>query len=234
MGLFTVFSAFEGHFVNLLRRESIAQAEEFSHGRYCRGGGVLFHAAAIAAAAGVAVGHDGDVSDFACHAHAAAHDSAIVNNAAADAGAEREQNEVFDVAAGSDPLFAEGGGVGIVFQNDRGIEAAREFLANGEVFKRGEVVGVADHSVLKRNKAGDGDSDPRQGTGGATRAQGVYGFHHVMHNGLAPLRVSGLARDAVEHFPGPVHYRGPQIGTAQIQTDCVLRHSAPDDSTRRD
>ena len=62
-------------------------------------GGVLFQAAIIAAAAGVAIGEDGHVAEFACHALAATQDFAVDDDAATDASAERQKNHVFDAAA---------------------------------------------------------------------------------------------------------------------------------------
>ena len=46
----------------------------------------------------------------------------VEDDAAADAGAEREHHHALDVAAGADPVLAEGGRVGIVLKRGRHAE----------------------------------------------------------------------------------------------------------------
>ena len=42
--------------------------------------------------------------------------SAIADDAAADAGTERQQHQIVHVASGADPLFTQRRGVGVVFE----------------------------------------------------------------------------------------------------------------------
>ena len=51
---------------------------------------MLLQTTAIAAVAGVAVGHDGDVAQLTGHTVDAMDDAAVIDDAAADAGAESE------------------------------------------------------------------------------------------------------------------------------------------------
>ena len=64
--------------------------------------GVLLEAAAVAAAAQQPVGHDAHVADLGRHAERAAEQLAVVDDAAADAGADGDQQQVVDVVAGAE------------------------------------------------------------------------------------------------------------------------------------
>ncbi len=86
-------------------------------------------------------------------------DAAAGDDAAADAGAEGEQDQVFDVAAGAHPLFALGGGVGVVFEDDGSFEALGEFVADGVLVEAEQVVGADDDAAVEVDEAGDADAD---------------------------------------------------------------------------
>src|SRR5690348_14051824 len=105
------------------------------HGRDGRGGGVLFETSAVAAAARKPVRHYREMSEFARHAKIAVQHLAAGNNAAADAGAEREQHQIVYVAAGAHPLFSEGRRVGVVFEDDPGMEPSFHFIAKRKILE---------------------------------------------------------------------------------------------------
>ena len=64
--------------------------------------GVLLEAAAVAAAAEDAVGHDAHVADLGADAERAAVELAVEHEPAADAGADRDQQQVVDVVTGAE------------------------------------------------------------------------------------------------------------------------------------
>ena len=67
-------------------------------------------------------------------------DLAVKDDAAADAGAEGQEDEVVDLFAGAHPGLAEGGGVGVVLEDDGGAEAAFDIVADGEILQIREVI----------------------------------------------------------------------------------------------
>ena len=86
-------------------------------------------------------------------------DAAVIDDAAADTGAEGEQDKVVDVAAGTVPLFAEGGGVGVILEDDGCAELLADGIAQGEVFERFEVIGTEDDALAQADETGDADAD---------------------------------------------------------------------------
>jgi hypothetical protein len=122
----------------------------------------FLQAALIAAAAGIAVRNHGDVPQFARHAQISLQHSAAGDDAAADAGAQRQQDQIVHVASRAHPLLAQRGGVGIVFQDDMRAQAAFDLGTDGEVFQRREIVRVADDAFLQQDETGDADADARQ------------------------------------------------------------------------
>ena len=122
--LLALLAAPGGHFAHVPGRQVLTQVQHTRHGLDGGRGSMLFQAALVAAAARVAVGNHRDVPDFTGHAHEPAQHPAARNDAAADAGAEGQQDEVFHVAPGADPFLAQRGGVGVVLQNYGRAEAA--------------------------------------------------------------------------------------------------------------
>ena len=95
---------------------------------------VDFDAAAFAAAAVRAVEIDGYVAAFAGRAGAAVVDAAIEDQACADAGAERDVENVFVACAGAPGGFGQRGGIAVIAQLDGKFVAARDFLRRGDNF----------------------------------------------------------------------------------------------------
>ena len=122
------------------------------------GGGVAFGASAVAAAARMAFGFEGDVAELAGHAIHAVPDFSLKHDAAADSGAKGDDGHVGDAAGGAQPLLAEGGDVGVVFEDDAGAEAAFDLGAHWIFFKPREVGGLAQHSSGEVDDAGDADA----------------------------------------------------------------------------
>lgn len=83
------------------------------------GGGVVFQAAAFAAVAQRTVCRIySDVADFACHAVNAMRDGTVYYNATADAGAERNHDQIRRASSGTLPHFPESGRIRVVFHED--------------------------------------------------------------------------------------------------------------------
>jgi hypothetical protein len=58
------------------------------------------------------------VAELACHAIHAVPDFSFEDDAAADSGSQRDHSHVVDAAGGTQPLLAESGNVGVVFEDD--------------------------------------------------------------------------------------------------------------------
>ena len=108
---------------------------------------MLFQAAAIAAAAGIAVRHHGDVAQFARHAQKAVQHSPAGDNSAADARAQRQQHQVVHVAPRAHPLFAQRRGVGVVLQNHARLQPPLDLIADRKILQAGQVVGIRDDTL---------------------------------------------------------------------------------------
>ena len=180
---------------------------------------MFLQAAAIAAAAGIAVGNHRDVAQFARHAQIALQYSAAGNDAAANARAERQQYQIVHVASGAHPFFAQRGGIGIVFQNDVRAEAAFDFGADGEILQAGEVIRVADDAFLQQYETGDADADARQPGRTARVAQFRDGVDHMAQHGFAPGGGIGGRGAPVEDMAVAVYSCCPQVGTTQIEAN---------------
>ena len=90
---------------------------------------VLLPAAAVAAGAAVPAGHDLHMAELARDAVLAALDLAVLEDRAADAGTERDHDEVVLAAAGAEAPLAPGGGVGVVVDHDGHGETCGEGVA---------------------------------------------------------------------------------------------------------
>ena len=144
-----------GQLVDVLGVRLSPRCMQARHGRDGGGRGVLFEAAAVAAAARVAVGDHRDVAQFAGHAEIAVQDAAAGDDAAADAGAEREQHQVVHVAAGAHPLLAERRGVGVVLQDHAGAAAALPFRrGSASLSRNGRLLEFVMTPSLSRMKPG--------------------------------------------------------------------------------
>ncbi len=77
----------------------------------------MFDASAIAAAARMPFRLDGHVTELARHAGHAVPDLPLKDDASTHAGSESQHGHVLHIARRAQPLFAEGGDVGVVFQD---------------------------------------------------------------------------------------------------------------------
>ena len=80
------------------------------------------------------------MAQLARHAEIAVQHLAAGDNAAADAGAKREQHQIVDIAPRAHPFFAQRRGVGVVLQNHGACPAAVRSHRAGIVFELRQIV----------------------------------------------------------------------------------------------
>lgn len=98
------------------------------------------------------------MAEFTGHAVLAALDGAVLQDRAADAGTERDHDEVVLAAAGTEAPLRPGGGVGVVVDHDRDREAAGEAVAQG--FVPPVQMGCEQHlAAVRVDPAGRADAD---------------------------------------------------------------------------
>ena len=123
------------------------------------GGGVGLHAAVLAAGAQPAAGVDDHVPQFGAVLEVAAKHLAVDDDAAADAGAQREHDQVLDVLAGSGPELAPAGGIGVVLQRGPDARLVLHDLAERDVLHARQVARVDDQALAMAHGAGRADAD---------------------------------------------------------------------------
>src|SRR5690606_17876595 len=121
-------------------------------------GAVLLPAAAVAAGAAVAARDDLHVAELAGHAVLAALDLSVLEDRAADAGAQGDHHEVVLAASCAEAPLGPGGGVGVVVDEDRDGETARETVAQ-RLVAPGQVGGEQHAVAVGVDPAGGADAD---------------------------------------------------------------------------
>ena len=138
--------------------------------------------------------------------------------------AEGEEDEVVDLASGAHPFFAEGGGVGVVFEDDGGAEAFFDGVADGEVLEFGEIVGADDEALFEEDETGDADADASEAVAGEFFADADDLFDDVVDDGVAALGEVGCAGDVFEDFAVAIDRGGAHVGSAEVESDGVVEH----------
>ena len=105
-----------------------------------------------------AVRHDPQVADLGADAEGAAVQRAVEHDAAADAGADGDQQQVVDVVAGAEGELAPRRGVGVVLDDDRQVDALLELGPEVDVAP-GDVGREHDHGARLVDVAGGADAD---------------------------------------------------------------------------
>ena len=100
------------------------------------GGGVSFPAALASAGARLAIIFNAHVPHFAGHAVGAVVYFAVVDDAAANAGAQRDGHKPLAAAACSGVVFANGGAVAVIFQIEGLVHILVKQAAQGHAAKR--------------------------------------------------------------------------------------------------
>ncbi len=123
------------------------------------GTGVGFNAAVISAAAFGAFEIDDHVAEFPGGFVGSEVEFVVDDDAASDAGAEGEEDHGVYFAAGPDPPFAIGCGVGVVNEGDRHCDVFLKDVAGGNVMPAGEVWSFIDNAFAAVQGSGTGHSD---------------------------------------------------------------------------
>ena len=109
--------------------------------------------------AGAALVVDGGLADLACAVAVAADELVVDDDAAADAGAEGEADEVFHAPAGAAFPFGEGHAVGVVVDGDGEGDLGFEEGFEGDLVPAGDVGELGDDAFFEVDEAGHADAD---------------------------------------------------------------------------
>ena len=191
------------------------------------GRGVTLPAAFAAAGALDAVLHDDVMAHLTRSKVEAAQDLAAQDDAAADAGAQRDDDGILVALGAACDVLAVGGSVGVVLDID--LAAQHGFQVGAEV-----PVIVAEVSVEAHKASGEidaaGGTDTHVfyvgeidlilfGNGAAQVSQGLFQF---LGRARQPGGPGGFADDLIVF----VHQTGGHGGAAQVDTNCVLAHTS--------
>jgi hypothetical protein len=143
-----------------LRRPGVAREGIQRSLHHCRGAAIRLQTTPSAAAALPRLSHlDLHMTQFGAVAVLAFHHQVADDNAAADAGAECEQDQAVDAAARSGPVFADGRRVGVVLEGGRQLEHLVDVIADGDVLPRLQVGRIEDQAGGDVHGAGRGDAN---------------------------------------------------------------------------
>ena len=179
----------------------------------------------IAAAAGDAVGLDGDVSELAGHAVHAVKNFSVQNDGAADAGAERDHRHVVDVAARAQPFLAESRHLGVVVEEDARAQAALDFVAHGIVGPAGKIGRLAHHPGFHVDDAGNADACADKLSAAAILlGQAMNGVAHFADDVVAAQGDFYAESNFFEKLAVGADGRNAQVGAAEIDSDGKIGH----------
>ena len=189
----------------------------------------------VAASAGNAFGFDGNVAELAGHAVHAVPDFSFEHDAAADSGAEGDDRHIGNSASGTKPLLAEGGDVGVVFEDDASAvflmpvflaaQPALDFGADGILVEAGKVGGFAKHSGLHVDDAGDAEADAEKISGRLIlRREALNGLTHFGDDVIGSESGLGAEGNFFEKLAGAGDGSDAEVGATQIDSDGEIRH----------
>src|ERR1700758_1856637 len=92
----------------------------------------------------------------------AAADSSIHKNPCTNAGSDCDEDEVFDAPSHSMRMFADGGHVGVIVEEDWTAKDLFEFLTNVDFAPTGDIVGIENLSGLRLNTSRHADRNPME------------------------------------------------------------------------
>ena len=129
------------------------------------------------------------------------------------------------MAPGAQPLFSKGRDVGIVLENYRRAQSLLNLASYG-VFRPSRKVGrVPHHAGGQINDSGHADSHAQQLAGRFVFAREMAdGFAHLVQDVVAALDGFGAQRDFLDQPSLLFDSRNPQVGPAQVDSDCKVRH----------
>ena len=188
------------------------------------GGAVSLPAAPAPAGTGLAVQHQEGVPHLRAGAACALQQLAVGNNAAAHAGAQRDEHHAAAAHGGTRHRLRQRGAVGVVAEAAGQTETLGHHVAHGNI-EPAQIIRTHHHAAAAVAGAGGTDADAGAVGGGDARLlhRQLRRAADVRHHGLrCALRAGGnacLRHDALTL----VHHAGGDVGAAQINADTIHR-----------
>ena len=188
----------------------------------CRGGGVGLPAAPASAGAGHAIQHKDAVAHLAAGAAQSGHDLSVHDDAAAHAGAQRDQHHAAAADSGPGHHLRQRGAVGVVAQAGGQAEMLRQHAAHRHI-EPVQVIRADHHTPLRVAGAGSAHADGGAVPDGEARLvqRQLHGAahicHHLLRRAVCAGGHAGLRRDLV----AVVHHAYGDVGAAQINADAI-------------
>ncbi len=197
-------------------------------------GGVLLPAALVAALAADAVGHHLHVPELAGDAEAPADDAPAQHDAAADAGAEVDHDQVALAAAGAEAVLGPDRGVGVVVDEDRQRHPLAQGLAQ-RLVAPGEVRREDDGGPVGGDEPRGPDADRRDVVGAALEQLLDDRDDGVLDHPRGGRAVRGVAPGANQHRAVGVDDAAGHLGAADVDADRerAVSHGVPPGGRRR-
>ena len=163
-----------------------------------------------------AVGVDDDVAELGRRPAGAVHEPPVDDEAAADAGAERQHDRVARPARLAPAPLGEHRRVAVVVDRDGQAEPLGQHVAHGDAVQR-EVVGVERHARLRIDQAGDAEPD-REHLRGRRLDRLLHRLDELVDQRAGVVRAR-QAIGAVMHLELRVDRPGEQLRPSQIDAD---------------
>src|SRR5436305_1102349 len=152
-------------------------------------------------------------------------DASLQNDASTDSGAQRDHAHVIDMAGCTQPLFPQGGGIGIVFEDHACPEPDFDFLFHRIILPAWKVGRFTQHPALHVDDPGHANADPCQMAGAPKLCNQLLNGHaHLMDHLVASTRHLGPGGDLFQYFAVPVNCGNAEVGASEVDTDCKCRH----------
>src|SRR3954453_3448222 len=208
--------------IRTLRRDLLCSAHE------CGATAVLLPATVVAAATPPATGHDPHVPGLARDAERAAIEPVVDDDAATEAGADGDDDDVLGADACAEAVLPPGGGVGVVLDDDGKGELLGDLIAKGGVAP--SEVGREQHRLaISIDPARRADADARDLVFGEQLADDladdVDKVRRVARRRTAP--------GAGEHVAVVVDHAGGDLGAADVYADGECHRRLPVASSSR-
>src|SRR6185312_8421295 len=123
--------------------------------------------------------------------------AAADNDATADTGAQRNENQLVDILTGPHPFFAERRCIGIVFEYDVDIQCISHFVPHRKAFKAWNIGRSNYHAGSHLNETGYSDANATQSRRSDSRANRLHGSDDIPHDGFPPGGILSGSRNLV-------------------------------------
>src|SRR5579864_4953684 len=152
--------------------------------------------------------------------------STINHKSAANAGAQRDHAEVFNMLPRPQPLFSHGGAIGIIFQDHRSSQPQFEIIAHRISTPVGEIGSRMNGAALQVNYSGNTYAQPQELVGRRIFvAEEAHGLSELLDHFFAPAAYFGQRVDPLKLRAALVHSGDSQVGASQIDPNGECRHT---------